>query len=707
MGSFAEQPKRPSEAEIEHYVAISQGEGNLKRRMAANEWLRINAPDVLRELIEQEERARQDAETRATASAVAPAGGPNLAVFDGSKSVIHSELVVVAAVAADPDIQSLATAVLQPDDLLSDSMRYALKAILSLRADGRPVDRVLLAQAMRAEGLQNEAYVAAAVAEVLETKVDSASVPVHLEIIRKQAAVRRTAAIANELVKSAGAGDVDADAFLAEAQSKLAAMADLQYSTGWPEPQLDSFPAVPFPLHVVPKPMADFALEISQLACCPVDYFLLPALSVAGLAVGHAVGIYLKPRWVEFPALWTAFVGRPGMAKSEGIERAEEPLVAAFEDEALAHALKVAAQRGAKGEGGEVEVPLMPRTFVKDTTFEALGPILAANHQVGIILDELSGFLNGMNQYKGGKGNDRDHFLSCWSGKPLAIDRKGQEGHMPIFVRRPFLAISGPIQPARVNRIQDEAGTDDGFIDRFLFSYPAPVEQVWKEKLLTKDGPDRWCAVVKKLRGLRSRPGRLGRIEPREVRFNAAAKRRWIEWHDELCREFTAPDFPSHLQGPWSKFRTHCARLVLVLELLHLAYDPKWKGRLREIPLSSLEKAIDLVAFFKVQFRRVYAEIQGESHNNAAAEAVLDWLRRGKRHRFTEREVRDNFRRGFADNPEALDDGLLWLLSRHCIRRVPPGPRRPGRPPTQVYEVNPSLLESARKTRVYSEGVGG
>ena len=249
----------------------------------------------------------------------------------------------------------------------------------------------------------------------------------------------------------------------------------------------------------MPPPLAVLAREASASLCCPADYFLLPALASAGAAIGRSLGLGIKRHWVEHPALWTAFVGPPGTAKSAALKLATAPLKTIFHELKEAHTLEVATAKAArkavreasKGRGAalppeeDADPPPLRRVLVGDTTWEALAPILEKN-QRGIMgmHDELSGFINGMNQYKKG-GNDRDNYLSAWSGGHVLIDRKSQEGQVPIYVRATFLTITGGIQPDKLQMLPSDYDYDDGFMDRFLCGYPGLVPQFW-----TEDGDD-------------------------------------------------------------------------------------------------------------------------------------------------------------------------------------------------------------------------
>ena len=97
------------------------------------------------------------------------------------------------------------------------------------------------------------------------------------------------------------------------------------------------------------------------------------------------------------------------------------------------------------------------------------------NNPRGIIRlsDELTGFIRTMNLYHGGHGADRQFYLSAWSGSAAQVDR--QSLAKPILIPNPQVVITGGIQPDLLSTLEDERGRDDGFIDRFLFTFPKPT----------------------------------------------------------------------------------------------------------------------------------------------------------------------------------------------------------------------------------------
>ena len=89
--------------------------------------------------------------------------------------------------------------------------------------------------------------------------------------------------------------------------------------------------------------------------------------------------------------------------------------------------------------GSKPKPPPKPRRIdIDDATMEVL-PIILADNPRGLIMirDELSAFILGLNQYKGGKGNDRSNVLKIWSGDRIIKDRVGHENNEPIRCAHP------------------------------------------------------------------------------------------------------------------------------------------------------------------------------------------------------------------------------------------------------------------------------
>src|SRR4029077_2997532 len=111
--------------------------------------------------------------------------------------------------------------------------------------------------------------------------------------------------------------------------------------------------------------------------------------------------------------------------------------------------------------------------------------------------DELTALFLGFNQFKGHKGNDVPNILSAWSGEPCKVDRKGNEHPIPICVPHPYICILGGLVPDNISVLRDSRGSDDGLVDRFLFTWPDEVPIIgWSEQGVSGKTRDDWAKVI-------------------------------------------------------------------------------------------------------------------------------------------------------------------------------------------------------------------
>ena len=460
-------------------------------------------------------------------------------------------------------------------------------------------------------------------------------------------------------------------------------------SSDWAEPILDVMPpAPPFPTEALPATLGDFVLDAARSLGCPVDYLGLACLGIASGAIGRSVAIAIKDGWVESACLYAAIVGDPGMTKTPALAVAAKPLWGITED-------LIREYREAIAAAPDDDDPPPPRRLaVDDTTVEALAPILQDNPRGLVMLrDELTAWVSGLNQYKGGKGSDRQFFLSAWSGSPVVVDRKRNEG-IPLHIPRPFLSVVGALTPAMLTELSETKNRDDGFLDRLLFVSPEPVKLRWTTEGLCPAATGEWDAAVRRLWSRGLIPGHDGRPRPFVARLTGPATNAFGLWFDKHCEEAESPNLPPHLRGPWAKFRAYCGRLSLICCLLRGAYERDWDGDCYlEIDEGSVADGIVLTEYFKSHTRRVRALLRGAGEDNEDARAMVKWFNHSGREVFSERDARLNFHGRFAGDHTALTDAVTWLTERRCVRPIPTPPKgeKGGRPPSPAYAINPEL----------------
>src|SRR4051812_21110128 len=90
------------------------------------------------------------------------------------------------------------------------------------------------------------------------------------------------------------------------------------------------------------------------------------------------------------------------------------------------------------------EKPRLVHVLTTDATLEGLKVALENSPGVCFAVDELAGWVRAQNQYKGGKGDDRQQLLSMWTCMFIVTTRKGAG---TTIIPEPFLSICGGIQP--------------------------------------------------------------------------------------------------------------------------------------------------------------------------------------------------------------------------------------------------------------------
>jgi hypothetical protein len=391
-----------------------------------------------------------------------------------------------------------------------------------------------------------------------------------------------------------------------------------------------------FPVDAMPRRCRGLIKEAAAAIGCPPDFVALPMLVVLGSAIGNSRVLKLKAGWEEGAAIYGAVIAEPGEKKTPATKVATEPAIRAqaalredhrralekYDEEKREHEVQA---RDARKEGRaappEPEVPRMERTIVEDTTVEALATLLEATPR-GVVAyrDELSAWVRAMDQYRaGGKGADRQFYLSAWSNSYAAVDRKSRT--QPLIMRRPFVGVYGAIQPGVLHEIGDDRG--DGLLDRFALAYPDPVPSQWTDEEITDEAQDGYAQLYEDLRELYMPVDEYGDPAPVRVYFSPSAKEVLKGVVNQLRQEMYSPGFPARLKGPWSKLEAYLARLCLILAMAR-AVDEEAGERVED---NDVLRAVVLIDYFKLMARRVYVGLHGENPLDKLAEDLEEFLK--------------------------------------------------------------------------------
>lgn len=399
----------------------------------------------------------------------------------------------------------------------------------------------------------------------------------------------------------------------------------------------ETFPT--FPLEVFPEAVRQLIEEGAAALPVPPDSLGVTVLALTGAAIGTARELEVKPGWREGPRIYAANIAKPGEKKSPAQKVAAKPFhdrqrqahldykearkkydleLAKFEQERLAW-------RSAKGESTMPTPPTEPtmaQVFTTDATLEALGELHERNPRgLALVLDELSTWVRSMGQYKGGKGSDRQKFLSFWSGASEIINRKKQE---PIVLPNPFVNVIGNLPPDILGELSDEQGREDGFIHRILFCYPDPVPLRWTEASISAETQSAYSDVFDKLWQLEPESTDAGQVRPKVLRFSESGRSAFREWITAHYEEMNAPNFSPALRGPWAKLEGYTARFALILHCLSQVSGEPVTAHVDD---ASVYGAAALADYFKAHARRTYLHLNASTLEKQAA-SMLEYLKR-------------------------------------------------------------------------------
>jgi putative DNA primase/helicase len=390
-----------------------------------------------------------------------------------------------------------------------------------------------------------------------------------------------------------------------------------------------------FPTDALPKPIARLVKEEAAAIGCPPDAIGLSALVACGAAIGNSRVIQPKKGWSESATIFAAVVADPGEKKTAAVKAAtnlarklENKLQKKHEQVLDEFATEERQYRVDERDAAKAGLPAPPpprqpvaeRVRVNDTTIEALIPILKDNPR-GLLLerDELVGWVKGMDQYKaGGKGSERQFWLSVWSNEPVSVDRKGHTG--PVSVLKPLIGVVGSIQPDVLGELAENR--EDGMLERFLFAYPKPLNAMWTEEEPSEGALVAYRELYDRLRGLSMQRDDVGDPIEVPVTFSPEAKEVYKGIYNQHRTEMAQPGFPRYLRSVWAKLEAYTLRLTLIIACCRAIED----GVAERVELDDLRRAVALSDYFKAQARRVFGALRGYDEKKRLLEDVSQFV---------------------------------------------------------------------------------
>jgi hypothetical protein len=332
----------------------------------------------------------------------------------------------------------------------------------------------------------------------------------------------------------------------------------------------DSPERPPFPTDVLPEPVRSYVTEGAATFGVPEDYIAVPLMPILGGIMGRNVRIKMKEGYEQYAALFAGIVAPSGHTKTPALRYARHPL----------QVLQKEAYTRSDGTAPD-------DFYTTDVTIEALAPMLQTSPGLTVVADELIGWMYAQNEFKNGKGADRQRWLSLWAQEEIKIDRKGSP---TIYIPDPVVSVTGGIQPGILSKIIPNDGDGDGYFERLLLSYPEGRAPAWTEDTVSQATID---ALVDLARALRKRTAST------PIRLSAAAQQKWAQWYNQ--NGASLGNEQGVLRNIRAKMPNHAARFALILHVLQYPGAPEETA----VGQETLQGAIKIADYFLAHARYI------------------------------------------------------------------------------------------------------
>lgn len=330
-----------------------------------------------------------------------------------------------------------------------------------------------------------------------------------------------------------------------------------------------------FPMDIFPKKVKEFLIKTAE--SFQVDTALVASnfLLVVSASLGNGIILQAKSDLQEFPYLWLVNVGESGTGKTPVVQTLVKPI-----------------------HKKQSEAGMQCHYFTNDSTTEALKKLLKSSPK-GLLIhsDEILSLTNSLNQYKGGRGNDKEFFLTLHGCNSYKNDRKGQDKQIESdFINKKIgVAITGGLQPYLLPSIFTVQSCYDGFLARYLFTVSKDFNQEFIEDGLNDSDEHFYHSLIDKCY-------EIGVEEKIVLTFTEKAKKRFKTFFDNV--DIKKQSELSYLHSFIKKMRVYVLRFCINLHVIH---ELTTHGQLTDnlVQLETVNDAIKLADFFLNQAKRI------------------------------------------------------------------------------------------------------
>ena len=357
-----------------------------------------------------------------------------------------------------------------------------------------------------------------------------------------------------------------------------------------------------FPIDVFPKQLQLYVKENTEKLGLVADFMGSALLWTASTVIGNSLNIQIKKGWLDNCTVWIACVASAGVGKSpsiggitktlEKLNQKEQKLFAKEEKKFLEYK---GLDKEEKKYQDAPKDPVNKQFLANDITLEALTGLLAQNpNGVGVLKDELNGWVQDMNKYR--DGSDLSFWLTSFNGGSYSSNRKTSGN---TFVDSPFVPVIGGIQPSILSDLATSERQESGFMDRLLLSHPNATVNKFNDDELDEDLIDWYSGyvrgIIEQVKGIININSE-GEVVPLIASFNPEAKAEYKRIFNEITDTQNSDDSDEKLKSVLPKMKIYLGRFALITRFVRWSLNTKIE--LLQIDKQDVLNAEKLVRYF-------------------------------------------------------------------------------------------------------------
>lgn len=349
--------------------------------------------------------------------------------------------------------------------------------------------------------------------------------------------------------------------------------------------------ALEFPVEIFPEFIQLFINDVCENTGFSKDFLSVSIMSTFASVIGQSVSLKVDNTWETTLIFWFAVVGETGSKKSHPVKFAIKPLSRIdiknkeqYDIEMSQYDEYTELSDNIKKITETVHKPKYIQFIVNDATIEALFHVHSVNKR-GLLIykDELLGWINGMGQYKAGKSDEMEKFLSLFDGDELKINRVTKE---PLVMGSTNVNMIGTIQPEKISLIPKE----NGALHRFLFTNADKKIKRYNKNDVNNEYIKNYYDFITQVNNAVNYTG-----EKIVYEMTSAAKDKFTEIDEMLCNLQEADNTDPLIAQYCEKLKTYTPRFALLIFMMDSVVDDNSTG---SVGVKHLNMAFEIVKYF-------------------------------------------------------------------------------------------------------------